>query len=125
MLDRQSILNAIDLKPVEVEVPEWGGSVLIRGLNGKERDKFEQSMLKDLSTKEMNLENIRSRLVSLCMVDENGNHLMDEEELSTKSAVVLNRLFEVAQKLSGMQPEAVKEATKNLKNALKENSTSG
>ena len=37
-LDKAAILTADDLGRREVAVPEWGGTVLIRGLTGAERD---------------------------------------------------------------------------------------
>ena len=44
-LSREDILKAEDLPTEEVPVPEWGGSVLVRGLTGRERDLFETSMM--------------------------------------------------------------------------------
>lgn len=33
ILSREEILGAMDLAPVEIEVPEWGGSIKIRALS--------------------------------------------------------------------------------------------
>src|SRR5258707_11983730 len=43
-LSRDAILEAKDREVVEVDCPEWGGSVLVRGMSGKERDMFEMSL---------------------------------------------------------------------------------
>ena len=37
-LSKDQILGAVDFSFVEVEVPEWGGTVRIRGLSAAERD---------------------------------------------------------------------------------------
>ena len=43
-LCRETILNANDIKTEEVNVPEWGGVVLVKSLTGSEKDKYEQSI---------------------------------------------------------------------------------
>ena len=35
MLSREQILKAKDIKQETVDVPEWGGKVIVMGLNGK------------------------------------------------------------------------------------------
>lgn len=117
VLSRDQILQAQDLPTETVEVPEWGGEVIIRGLTGAERDQFEQSIVetRGKNTK-VNLRNIRAKLVVLCCVDEQGNRIFrdeDAEVLGRKSAVALNRVFEVAQRLSGLRPEDVEELAGN------------
>lgn len=113
-------MNAPDILYEAVEVPEWGGTVRIRGLTGSERDEFEASIIqrrgKDI---EANLKNIRAKLVSLAAVDEEGNRIFTEEDvvaLGRKSARVLDRLFSVAQRLSGLSSEDVEDLAKNSVN---------
>lgn len=111
MLDRKAILSANDLESVGVDVPEWGGEVLMRGLTAGERDHFEASIGSDV-----NLENLRSRLVVLCIVDEQGERIFknnDAQNLGKKSAQVVDRLFDKARKISGMSDDDVKEMEKN------------
>ena len=43
-LTRDQILAVSDIQTEEVHVPEWGGTVLVRGLTGAERDEFEAGM---------------------------------------------------------------------------------
>jgi len=128
LLNRNDILNIRDLTPVEVEVPEWGGSVMVRGLTGSERDKFELSITEQKGKNTVvNLENVRVKLVALTVVDEDGNRIFtdsDITELSKKSATAIVKVFEVAQKLSGLAPEDVERLAENLKNDLKGSSTS-
>lgn len=117
LLTRDAILQAQDLPRELVTVPEWGGEVYVRALTGAERDAFEQSIVeqKGKSTK-MNLQNMRAKLVALTVVDEEGKRVFSDADaklLGQKSALALNRVFEVAQKLSGLTPEDVDELTKN------------
>ena len=111
LLTRAQILEAEDLGSEVVPVPEWGGSVLVRGLTGRERDMFEASIVriqggshKGLPV-QASLENIRARLVAMCVIDEDGCRLFDDRDvraLGEKSGSVLDRLFDVARRLSGM-----------------------
>jgi len=129
LLTKDAILQAQDLPTESVHVPEWSGDVLVRALTGAERDAFEQSIVeqKGKSTK-MNLQNMRAKLVALTVVDEGGNRLFtdaDAKLLGKKSALALNRVFEVAQKLSGLTPEDVEELAKNSEGDQSGDSTLG
>lgn len=117
ILTRDAILQAQDLPSEQVPVPEWGGEVLVRGLTGAERDAFEQSIAEQKGgSVKMNLQNVRAKLVALTVVNEEGERIFSDKDaglLGKKSAAALNRVFEVAQKLSGLTPEDVDELTKN------------
>lgn len=111
LLSRDQIDTADDLPFEDVPVPEWGGSVRLRTLTGAERDAFESSVVSQSgSNRKVNLKNVRARLVSLCLVDEEGNRLYsdaDVAKLGKKSAKVLDRLFDKAQRLSGLTDDDV------------------
>lgn len=121
ILNREAILQSSDLKTETVSVPEWGGEVLVKGMSGTERDAFEAGNIlrKDKNGKpgfELNAVNIRARLCSLCIVDETGKRLFtdtDVEALGRKNAAALHRVFEVAQRLSGLTKADVEELEKN------------
>ena len=114
-----AILALSDLPTEAVDIPEWGGSVLFRGLTAEERDSYEQELIvskKDprtgALTQTLNLANARARLVARCAVDPSGNRLFTDEqaaELGKKSASALNRGFDVCQRLSGMRDEDLKQ----------------
>lgn len=124
MLSKQQILDAPDLPKQTVEVPEWGGSVIVQGLSAYDKDEFEQSiyrpgqpatpggnapLVRDLS-------NLRAKLVVRCVVDEEGNRLFgdgDAEALGKKSAAAVDRLFAVAQRLSALTDADVRTLEKN------------
>jgi len=116
-LSREQILSASDLKIEEVQVPEWGGSVFVQSLNGKARDKFESTRFKLKGDKvEMIHDNTRAVLVSLCACDEAGTLLFSEGDvaaLGAKNAAALDRVFDVAQRLSGLRGKDVEEKLKN------------
>jgi len=121
VLSRDEILNKDDIQQENVSVPEWDGDVIVRGLNGYDRDRYEESMVerrgKSFST---NLENIRARLVSLCVVDAEGKRIFADEDipaLGKKSGAALERVFEVARKLSGLRNEDIEELAGNSNSA--------
>lgn len=117
LLKRGDILAADDLKTQDVEVPEWGGSVRIRTLTAAQRDDFDASLSSGIGTnRTVDLHNLRARLVSLCVVDEEGAPQFTKDDvaaLGAKSAAALSRVFEAAQALNGMTPQAVEAAAKN------------
>ncbi len=119
-LTRDEILAAKDIQTEEVDVPEWGGSLLVRGLTGVDRDEYETSLVDlDKSTEAKivaRTENMRAKLASRGIVDESGDRLFtvsDIEALGQKSAIALDRICDVIKRLSGMGKEAEKEALKN------------
>ena len=124
ILTRDEILAADDLKIETVSVPEWGGAVQVRTLMGCQRDRFEASIVKG---KVVSMENLRAKLVAESAVNEKGKRLFttkDVEALGKKSASALDRLFAVAQRLSGLSPADVDELAKNLPKGQDEDSVS-
>lgn len=131
VLKRDQILAADDLKTELVNVPEWGGEVCIKSLTGKERDKFEASMMKigKNGKPEQNMENLRARLVVLTCIDPDDSNLplftdKDIEALGAKSAHALDRVFSAAQKLNGFTQEDVEALAEGFGNGQSEDSTS-
>lgn len=104
LLDKAAILAADDLEHEDVPAPEWGGTVRVRGLNGRERDSYEMRMAVARQNGETDVD-IRASLVGRCMVDENGERLFTDRELpqlALKSGAVLDRVFDVVARLSGI-----------------------
>jgi hypothetical protein len=117
MLTRDKILQANDIVTEEVMIPEWGDSVLVRGLTGLERDKFEESVLEQRGkVTRVKLQNARARLVMLSTVDAEGKQLFGVEDvaaLGQKNAAALDRIYDVAARLSGITDEDMEELAKN------------
>jgi len=117
-LSAEEVLNANDIVTEEVEVPEWGGSVLVRGLTALERDRFEASVIQGSGKNTtVKLENARAKLASLTVVGEDGKRLFsqaDVAKLSQKSAAALNRIYNVAARLSGITDEDLEEISQDF-----------
>lgn len=126
-LNKKQILDVKDLPIEEVFISEWNDSVFVRGLNGRERDSFELSVIDQKSKNKVNLENIRAKLCALTICDENGELLFSENEVNEvakKSGAALGKIFVVAQRLSGLSENDVKEMSENFLSDPKDVSTS-
>lgn len=115
---RDAILGLDDLQVEEVTIPEWKNMVVcVHSLDGTERDALEESMTKVKGKKaEVNFKNMRAKLVVRASYDQDGNRLFqdtDEVAVGKKNAAALQRIFEVAARLSGITSEDVEELTKN------------
>jgi phage FluMu protein gp41 len=118
-LSAKDILAANDDVKERVEVPEWHGFVWVRGLTGAERDAFENSIIEGRGrNRQLNLLNFRAKLVAASAVDNQGNRLFTDpyqvEQLGKKSARALQRVFDKAQELSGLNEEDVDQLTAEL-----------
>jgi len=128
LLTKEQILRVKDIETRTVNVPEWGGDVLVRGMTGIERDAFEAKILDQSGKKtKVNLQNARARLVSITVVDEEGNRLFTENEivlLGTKSATALSRVYDVAASLSGISDDDIEELLGNSEATIGDDSPS-
>lgn len=128
LLTKEQILGADDLPYEDVPVPEWGGTVRVRTLSGMERDAFEGAITEQRGRNvRIKPENVRARLVALSVVDEEGQplfRLSDIKQLGAKSARALDRVWDVARRLSGISNEDVEELAKNSPNGQSDASTS-
>ena len=109
---KDEIMSAVDLPIETVEVPEWKTTVYMRGMSASERDQWEMGLYEGKNK----MENIRARLVVLTLCDELGLRIFKNEEadlLGKKNAKVINRLFEIAQRLSAIGQKDVEELSKN------------
>jgi hypothetical protein len=120
-LSKDDILKAEDLRTEEVEVPEWAGSVLVRGLTGRERDEYEGSVLEQRGNRMVpNTANVRAKLIVKCVIDEDGKRIFadtDANALGEKSGAAVDRVFEVAARLSRLQENDVKELSQDFSGA--------
>ena len=124
MLSAEEILAADDLAEEVVDVPEWSGSLLVRELTGTVRDWYQKSliefgMLKPGEEIEMKvrLENASVRLCALSIWDKAAGKPMFGLEkvvqLGEKSGKALDRVYQVAQRLSALSDEDMKELVGN------------
>jgi hypothetical protein len=117
-LTRDEILKADDLKTEDVNVPEWGGTVRIKTLTGNERDEYEFRMVgSNGQDRDENIRKIRSYLLCAVLVDEAGNLMFpainDIERIGQKSSKALQRVFDRAAAMNGLNKEDVESLAKN------------
>jgi hypothetical protein len=113
MLNRDSILQAQDFKTVDVDVPEWGGSLRLRMLSAAER-----FAVNDAATVDGKFDptKFQTTLIEFTAVDETGVKLFqpgDAAALAGKSATAVGRVFEAASALNALNAGAVEIAEKN------------
>lgn len=114
ILSKEQILAADDNKTQVVEVPEWGGEVIIGTMSGYARDRFESSVMGRNGG--MNMQNIRAKLVAATVIDEDGNLVFNEKDIASlgrKSCAALDRVFAAAQKLNAIADEDIEDLAKN------------
>ena len=115
LLSREEILAADDVRTEEVEVPDWGGTVLVSIMTGTARDRYESSLVDD-EGKFVAMENLRARFVSACLVDNAGELLFSADDilaLGKKSADALDIVFTVASRLNRTGVNSLENAAKN------------
>ena len=128
---KAAILAADDRPFQDHDVPEWGVKVRVRGLSGSERDAYEAQVIKLRQGQDIELQlgNFRARLVIRCLLDpETDERIFEDKEveaLGAKSGLVLDRLFDVCQELSGMTEGAVARAEGNFGVVPSDASTTG
>lgn len=117
-LNRDAFLSARAPLPRQtVQIPELGGDVIVQGLTGKQRDQYEAScVIQKKNERRFNLIDARAKLVALSVVDEGGKRLFTDADLPTLSALpaaIVDRIFTVAQKLSGITDQDIDELGQN------------
>lgn len=112
-LTKEQILAADDMGLLELQVPEWGGSVFIRVMTVGERDSYENEWMVN---KHKGVDNFRSKFLQRVICDESGNLLFavnEVEKLAKKSARVITRVWEAAMKHNALSDDDVEELAKN------------
>jgi hypothetical protein len=130
ILSKADILAASDLTTQTVEVPEWGGAVIVRSMTGAQRDAYEATLMTrgDDGKLSVNTDNMRAKLLLCTLVDEQGNPLFTADDLTAlagKSAGAIERLSVIAQTLNGLNRSAVDDAAKNSVSGQSDTSVSG
>ncbi len=98
----------------KIHIPEWHTDVYVRILSGIERDTWELRLRDAVSGK--GKANLRAALAVMCLCDESGKRLFkdsDAEALGEKSAVALDRVFDVAKRLNALDEKDVEKIEGN------------
>lgn len=120
----RAAIQGMSRKTVDVELD--GLTYRLREMSGTQRDRFESAAVVEKAEEVDGKREIRrvvdpmylrARLVAMCWVDEDGTQCYADDEVHMLSddipASKLNVLFEAAQKLNGLDADAVKVAEKN------------
>lgn len=114
MLDRAALAR-ISRRVESVAVPEWGGTVCIREISISEKDSLEASY--DTSNKSGAWwQDFRAKLLILCICDEQGNRLYQDEELQQVSQLPAggaSRVWEAAATLNKLRKDDQEQTEKN------------
>jgi hypothetical protein len=120
-LSKDDLLKAEDLAAEEVDlsgIPGYDGTVLVRGMTGKERDEFEASIMVRAGGRMVpDLRNTRAKVVAKCVVDDDGTRMFTDHDvaaLGEKSGAVIDRIYAVAARLSGLRDEDMEEMAEDF-----------
>ena len=123
LLDRKALLKKEELQVVKVDLGK-DEFVYVRQMTGRERDTFEQSLIKEVkgkdgeATYERSLQDFRAKLAVCTLSNEKGESLLepgDYELLSmSMSAARLEKIVNEAQKINKISEEDKDALTKNL-----------
>ena len=109
-LDARSVLSADDFQYADVDCPEWGGSVRVRGLTAAERSSVARKI------KANDQQDLEVTIVIFGTVDQNGDRLFtknDKDALRQKSNNVITRIARRILELSGGDEDTAVETQKN------------
>ena len=111
ILTLTEIKAASDLPREEVDVPEWGGSVVVQGVSVADGMK----LLKDMQGDKGEIDPEKAALLAFAYgVVEPPISRDDLDWLRQKSLGAVTRVTQVFMRLSGLENAALKEAQKNL-----------
>ena len=123
MLDKSTILAALDLKKQTVPVSEWGGDVIVQEMTALDRDRLVSETRAGETTDTVNY---AAKVLVRCLANEDGSRMFDDNEAETlgrKSPTVIAKLFAVASKLNGTDT-TIENQSKNSEPGLTESSSS-
>lgn len=117
LLTPDEISAADDRQWEDVDVPEWRGTVRIASMSGTDRNAYQKAMVvlgSNGKPQGVDLSNQYARLLSKCLVGEDFQRLYVTDKqvaaLGKKNGAVLERLVEVAKRVSGLSDKAVEDA---------------
>jgi len=122
-LDRKALLEKEKVQIREVDLGN-GNCVYVRQMSGRERDHFEQSLIKQVKNNkgqvesyEQNLEDFRAKLVAATVCTAEGDILLQPSDIPTlsknMSAVTLDKIVKEAQDINKISEADKEELTKN------------
>ena len=113
MLTKEAILAADDLPFEIVDVPEWGDAVRIRGLNCADRDEYLTRITAAKKGDQWDIRGLKVRLAQMTVMNGDGGLMFsaaEVEALGRKSATAIDRIYDVAMRLSGLTADEAETA---------------
>lgn len=110
-LNRDKVMAAEDRrKTIEVEIPEWGGTLRMATMTGADRDHLDH-LLRRMDAGE-EVPSFRATIIAACAVDAKGQKLFtreDVEALGEKSSKAIGRAFDAAVELGVLGGDQAKD----------------
>ena len=133
LLDRNQLLKKEELEIVEVVLGN-DEKVFVRQMTGRERDRFEQTLVREVKDKKGNVtyekttEDFRAKLAVCTVCDGAGKLIFEVADYSVlsqnMSAARLEKIVNAAQKLNKITEDSKEDALKNSDAGETGNSTS-
>ncbi len=106
---KEQLAELLNVPAEQVTVPVFG-TVWMRGMSGVQRDAFDASCIEGRGKKrDVNIKNVRAKVVVACTYDsQNAERFFSDGDLDALSqgrADVLDRLYTVGARLSGISSE--------------------
>lgn len=110
----EAFRSSFGAEPVETEIQlgkDAPFSIWLRPLTSRARDNFEASVVG--VDGERDLANLRARLVSECLCDEEANRIGSPDEIGELRADLIGVIFDKVREVNGMDNDDVNEAGKD------------
>ena len=122
-LNRDSVLQKEKLQIVQVDLGNEE-CVYVRQMTGRDRDTFEQSVIKakrnakgEIETYETVMDNFRSKLIVMTLCDESGELILQPGDVGTlnqnMSALRIDKIVAASQKLNAISEKDKEDLVKN------------
>ncbi len=126
------ILSAKDIDEAEINLPQWGGDVVVRGLSSEEHEKVVQdSMEGPIKDRKFSMIGYNARMAVACTYDglakDGGKKTFNDSHLALlrkKASGPVAAIAKKVQELSGLGEEEVEKMKEDLEHAQKDDSVS-
>lgn len=123
ILTAELVSKAQDIKEQELEIEEWGGTVIVRGLSIVDHERLTSSCTEGpIGERQFNMVGYQPKVAILCSYDgfakDGGKRIFGKEHLAMlmeKASGPVAAVATLAHELSGIGKDAVKKAQENLK----------
>ena len=113
---REQIINADDIEHEIIDIPVWGVKIEVRSMTGRARTRLIKTATDNDG--QLDMETLYPDMVILCAFDpETGEQIFTQDDrdlLLSKSAGPLEQVALAAMRISGMTPDALDAAGKDL-----------